>query len=170
MAKGKKAGNKQPLNQFEDGNQFWRKRSKHGRDVIFSDPDIMWEAACEYFQYETQNTLKEHKVFGTGYSANADKMRPFSLIGLCLFLGVNTTYFHDFKSSKACTSDFSNIIATIEEVIYKQQFDGAAAGLLNTNIIARKLGLVNREDITTNDESLNGFDALMKASTSDSED
>lgn len=168
MAKGNKKENKKETpNQFEPGNQFWRKRSKHGRDAIFSDPQIMWEAACEYFEYETQNTLKEEKVFGTGYSAKLDKMRPFSLIGLCLFLGVNTTYFHDFKASKGCTPDFSNIITTIEEVIYKQQFDGAAAGLLNTNIIARKLGLVDRKDVTTNDESLNGFDELMKAASCD---
>lgn len=168
MAKGNKKEHKASTpNQFEQGNQFWKKRSKHGRDAIFSDPQVMWEAACEYFEYETQNTLKEEKVFGTGYSAKVDKMRPFSLIGLCLFLGVNTRYFTQFKNTEACTSDFSTIIDTIEEVIYKQQFDGAAAGLLNTNIIARKLGLVDRKDVTTNDESLNGFDELMKAASGD---
>lgn len=153
-----------------EGNQWWKRRSKHGRDVIFSDPNKMWEAACEYFEFADSNLLKSEKVFGTGLRMNEAKMRPFSLKGLCIFLGVNERYFTQFKASIACTEDFSTIISMIEDVIYQQQYDGAAAGLLNANIISRSLGLVNREDLTTNDESLNGFDALMKASTSDSED
>ena len=33
------------------GNQFWKLRSKHGRDKLFATPDLLWEAACEYFAY-----------------------------------------------------------------------------------------------------------------------
>lgn len=169
MAKEKKQDKKQTPNQFEQGNQFWRRRSKHGRDAIFSDPVIMWEAACEYFEYATENVLQSQKAFGTGLVMTENKMRPFSFRGLCLFLGVHTTYFNEFKQGQSFTPDFSQVICMIEDVIYQQQYDGAAAGLLNANIISRSLGLVNREDLTTNDESLNGFDALMKASSQDDE-
>ena len=37
------------------GNQFWKLHSKHGRDTLFSTPDLMWEAACEYFQWCDDN-------------------------------------------------------------------------------------------------------------------
>ena len=32
-------------------NQFWKLRSKHGRDKIFKTPKILWEAACDYFEW-----------------------------------------------------------------------------------------------------------------------
>ena len=35
---------------FGENNQFWKQRTKHGRDKIFTDPQILWEAACEYFE------------------------------------------------------------------------------------------------------------------------
>lgn len=33
------------------GNQFWKLRSKHGRDRLFETPDLLWEAATEYFNW-----------------------------------------------------------------------------------------------------------------------
>ncbi len=41
------------------GNQFWKLRSKHGRDKIFADPETMWEAACDYFQWCVDTPLME---------------------------------------------------------------------------------------------------------------
>jgi len=41
---------------------------------------------------------------------------------------------------------FSTVIADIEAVIKSQKFQGAAAGLLNANIIARDLGLADKSD------------------------
>ena len=32
------------------GNRFWEVRSKHGRDKILKTPEIMWEAAKQYFE------------------------------------------------------------------------------------------------------------------------
>jgi hypothetical protein len=64
-------------------------------------------------------------------------------------LDVNTLYFRDFKESElGKTNDFSQIIARIENVIYSQKFTAAAAGLLNANIIARELGLADKQDVT----------------------
>ena len=33
------------------GNQFWKIRSKHGRDKLFATPELMLEAAMEYFEW-----------------------------------------------------------------------------------------------------------------------
>ncbi|HKG67813.1 MAG TPA: terminase small subunit, partial [Segetibacter sp.] len=71
--------------------------------------------------------------------------RPFTLYGLCRYLGVNTKYFNDFK--KTASEDFSEVIRRIEEVIKMQKLEGAMVGAFNANIVARDLGLTDRQEI-----------------------
>ena len=33
----------------------WMLRSKHGRDKLFATPELLWDAACEYFQWCDEN-------------------------------------------------------------------------------------------------------------------
>ncbi|MGH1520546.1 terminase small subunit [Chryseobacterium sp. JK1] len=135
------------------GNQFWKLRSKHGRDKIFTSPDILWEEACKYFEWNEKNPLIEVDYKGKdAYRVELYKIQAFSLHGLCLFLGVNTAYFRQFKqgldkNNENSENDFSTVITRIEETIYHQKFVGAAAGLLSPNIIARDLGLVDKKEI-----------------------
>lgn len=49
------------------GNQFWKRRSKHGRDKLFKTPDVLWEAACEYFQWCDDNPLLEERLYQFSY-------------------------------------------------------------------------------------------------------
>jgi hypothetical protein len=133
-------------------NDFWKRRTKHGRDKLFASPELLLQAACEYFQYCEDNPLNEVKVFGTGLRANVPKMRAMTLSGLCLYLGCNEAYFRQFKSNlPQGEQGFSTVIDQIETVIYNQKFQGASAGLLNANIISRDLGLAERSnvDVTT---------------------
>ena len=44
------------------GNKFWMLRSKHGRDKLFSTPELLWEAACEYFQWCDENPWLSKKA------------------------------------------------------------------------------------------------------------
>jgi len=145
------------------GNEFWKLRTKHGRDKIFATPEIMWDAACEYFSYITDNPLQEQQIikYKDDYEkVTLDKVRPFTLMGLCLFLGVNVQYFTDFEESlkgknDKVSKDFSFIVTHIRETIYNQKFEGASAGFFNPNIIARDLGLMDKTDITTNGKDVN---------------
>ena len=132
------------------GNRFWELRSKHGRDKIFSSPDVMWEAACEYFQWCEDNPLVEIDYRGKDATeVRLPKMRAFTLQGLCIFLECDTTYFRQFKiQDRINKDDFIPIITRIEEIIYNQKFTGAAAGFLNPNIIARDLGLSDKTETT----------------------
>lgn len=142
------------------GNQFWKLRSKHGRNKLFATPELMWEAAEEYFEWCEENPLIEIDYRGKDVEqVELPKMRPFTLHGLCGYLDCNTLYFNDFQSSLAgkkdkLSKDFSIIITRIREVIYNQKFSGAAAGFLNPNIIARDLGLTDKTDLTTAGEKL----------------
>ena len=133
------------------GNKFWTLRSKHGRDKLFATPELLWKAACEYFEWCDENPLKEEKVFqyqGEIIRADVSKMRAMTMVGLCFYLHCNEAYFRTFKSQlPENEKDFNTIICDIEAIVYSQKFAGAAADLLNANIIARDLGLADRSKI-----------------------
>lgn len=135
------------------GNNFWEIRSKHGRDPLFSDPILMWEAAVEYFQWCIDNPLIEIDFRGKdAEKVELPKMRAFTIHGLTSYLECNVGYFNDFEAALknkpgALAKDFSLVIARIKETIYNQKFTGAAAGFLNPNIIARDLGLSEKQEI-----------------------
>lgn len=127
------------------GNKFWKRRTKHGRDKIFSSHEALFAACCEYFEWVESNPLMEHKVFqhqGVIVTADVPKMRAMTIGGLCIFLGINQTTWFAWRAD----DDFSDVIARAEEIIREQKFTGAAADLLNPNIIARDLGLRDKQD------------------------
>lgn len=154
------------------GNQFWKIRSRHGRKKLFSTPKILEREAFKYFQWCIDNPLIEAQVVkGREYTkggedspdneetktskpyviAELPKMRAFTMEGLCHFLRCNKGYFNDFDknikdSKEQIDKDFSVIITHIREIIYRQKFEGAAAGFLNANIIARDLGLSDKRE------------------------
>ena len=82
------------------GNQFWKQRATHGRDKIFKTPDIMLDAAFEYFQWTEDNPLKKAIVYQGAVSDESEElMRAMTIKGLCIFWGVNTFYLNDFTSN-----------------------------------------------------------------------
>lgn len=141
------------------GNKFWLARAKHGRTKIFSTPEMLWESCCEYFQWCEDNPLTEQKIFhaqGVITKDTVTKMRAMTISGLCIFLGIGTSTWGDYRNDK----DLSVVITQVETIIYDQKFSGAAADMLNANIIARDLGLADKKEVkeTTNevsDEDLN---------------
>lgn len=147
------------------GNQFWKLRSKHGRDTLFSTPEILWEAACEYFEWCDKKPWKKNEAVKSGDKSGkiikVPTQRPYSMSGLCLYLGCNQSYFYQFK--ERCGEDFSNIITRIEDIIETQQFEGAVVGAFNANIIARKLGLADKKEIDGSMSVHNQFDGMTEA-------
>lgn len=128
------------------GNQFWKARSKHGRDRLFASADLLWEACCEYFEWVEANPLWEMKAFayqGVVTQEPVPKMRAMTLDGLCLFLDIEYETWRTWRNEK---NDYSVIVAKADKVIRDQKFAGAAADLLNANIIARDLGLAEKQE------------------------
>ncbi len=135
------------------GNQFWKARAKHGRDKIFKTPELMLEAAFDYFEWVGDNPLTKAIIYQGEVSDKPEKlMRAMTIKGLCIYWGVNTQYLNDFMGNldleKKESKDFSSVINTIKEIIETQKFEGASAGLLNPNIIARDLGLADTRQLT----------------------
>lgn len=142
------------------GNQFWKARSKHGRNRLFASAELLWEACCEYFQWVEDNPLLEMKPFayqGVVIQEPVAKMRAMTINGLCLFLDIDETTWRAWRE----VDDFSTVVSKAEKIIYEQKFTGAAADLLNPNIIARDLGLADKKDIGSSDGSMTprGIDA-----------
>lgn len=146
------------------GNKFWQLRSKHGRDKLFATPELLWEAACEYFQWCDDNPLYETKVINHKdlgiVQEPVPKMRAYTLTGLCLYMNCNTQYFNNFESNNKENKDFSVMLTRIRETIYTQKFEGAASELFNASIIARDLGLSDKKDISGKMKIDPGYDIL----------
>jgi len=140
-------------------------RKKHGRDKLFATPELLWEAACEYFKWVDENPFIESKPMVVSNGGNAGSSiemaeipvkRAYTLHGLCIYLDCGTAYFRNFKQSlPENEKDFKSVIAKIEEAIYEQQFTGASSGFFKENIIARSLGLKDQRDITSNGNEIN---------------
>ena len=128
------------------GNQYWRLRSKDGRDRIFETPDDLAKAAEEYFNWIDDNPLQEEQIVKYKDSftiGKVSKMRPYTIHGLCNYIDIAVSTFMEYEKLK----DFSKVTTRIRQIIYNQKFEGAAAGFLNPNIIARDLGLSDKKEI-----------------------
>lgn len=144
-------------------NEFWKARSSHGRKKILKSPEYLLESANEYFQWCLNNPLME-SVVSAGKILELPKMRAMTISGLCIFLGIGVKTFDDYSNSqKDSYKDFSHVTTYIREVLRTQKFEGAAAGFLNANIIARDLGL---KDETKTEITVNPFLDLMKDASS----
>ena len=129
--------------QFQAGNKFWLVRSSHGRNPKFKDAEQLRDACYEYFQWVEDNPLLEEKIFHSQGIITKDtisKMRAMTIGGICIFLDIDRTTWENYRNNP----DFFRITKEVEEIIYNQKFTGAAADLLNANIIARELGLADK--------------------------
>jgi hypothetical protein len=132
------------------GNRFWEARSSHGRKPIFASPEDLWTACQEYFAWVEDNPLWEDKV--TSYQGENKheplaKMRAMTLDGLWIFLDIGRQTWYDY----AAREGFTEVTTRVDSVIRSQKFAGAAADLLNANIIARDLGLADKSELSGKD-------------------
>lgn len=124
-------------------NQFWKLRSKHGRDKLFKTPELLWEEACEYFQWCEDHPIEAEDNKGTRNVNKVKYNRPFTIKGFCLYCNATEHWYYEFKKALKpnIDKDFLYICHKIEDIIYNQKFEGAIIGIYNANIIARDLGL-----------------------------
>lgn len=128
------------------GNRFWETRSSHGRSPKFESPDDMWDAATQYFAWVEDNPIMEAKLVsfqGASVLEQVPLMRAMTIEGLCLYMDID----HQTLSNYETKEDFFGVVKKIKNVIKQQKFEGASAGLLNSNIIARDLGLKDSTEL-----------------------
>ncbi|WP_417444629.1 DNA-packaging protein [Joostella sp.] len=152
----------------EIGNQYWKLRSKDGRDKIFKTPEDLSEAINDYFQWCLLNPILESQVVKGRFVEEDEKdgevikivknfeivevpkMRPFTIEGMCNYLDISVEGFKLYEKR----NDFIGVTTRARQIIYNQKFEGAASNQLNPNIIARDLGLIDKKDLTTDGDKI----------------
>jgi len=130
---------------FQPGNSFWKKRSSHGRNPIFDDPEKLRSACFEYFQWIEENPILEEKIFhfqGRITRTHSNKMHMMTISGLCLFLDISDETWSNYRRNP----DFVGIVTEAERIIANQKLSGSAADMLNANIVCREMGLRDRQE------------------------
>lgn len=134
--------------------KIWTRKRKGGCVPEFLHSDHLWSAACEYFEWAVANPLIEQKpmsIAGELVIAEIEKPRVFTFEAMCLYLDVSHRSYMRWRKDER----FMDACEKIDAVVYSQKFEGAAAGFFNANLISRDLGLAEKQDLTTNGESLN---------------
>lgn len=146
------------------GNEYYLLRTTNGREKKYT-PGRLLKIANEYFDWCVKNPLKEEQLFhyqGKVVSKDVKKMRPFTLEGLCNYADIVVNTFKNYAKceitdnmtdkERKVAEDFLIVTTRIRQIIDNQQFEGAAANLLNSSIIASKLGMINKQEISGDPE------------------
>lgn len=119
-------------------------RSRSATCFFFTARDV--ERAVEYFKWCGQHQLVEEKIGffqGEPTSGFVGHKRPMTISGLCVFLNISRETWYNYKKN----AEYFDIVKSIDDVMFEQKFAGAAVGLFNANIIARDLGLTDKQEI-----------------------
>ncbi|MEB3419916.1 terminase small subunit [Salipiger marinus] len=135
---------------FLPGNRIWEANPNPGRQPTFADGDELWTAAVEYFEWCHENPLLEDQLVtfqGIATHEPVAKVRALTQRGLCLFLGISMETWRGWRTPDhdLYRPDLADTIDRIEGVIWEQKFTHAAAGLLVHGLIARELGLADKQ-------------------------
>ena len=143
------------------GNQYWKKRSKHGRDKIIKSPEALAESSDEYFQWCVNNPVIQKEWKGKPLElVETPHPRAFKKNELARFCGVaqwRTLEELCGKKDEEQTQiqkDFSQVLTRIEGIIADMKYTYAVVGMFNSTIVARDLSLKDRHDHTTDDDKL----------------
>lgn len=121
---------------------------KTGRPSRFKNPKQFLSECCEYFQWANDNPWIKKEAVKSGDNAgmiiDIPTQRPYTIAGLCLRLGVNQSTFYEYEKQK----EYSEVVAYVRGQIDNQQFEGASVGAFNPNLIARRLGLMEKQEHT----------------------
>lgn len=141
------AGRDETTGRFLPGNRLWEARSSAGPKPIFEVPEDLKACILEYFQWAADNPLVEVRPMkgegGCVELVSVPKMRAMTTSGLCLFLDVSRQTWENWKKNRP---DLVDICTWAESCIRTQKLEGAAANLLNASIIAREIGLGEKNE------------------------
>ena len=75
-----------------------------------------------------------------------------------MFAFLSIPHLDDYKKR----ADFSGIITHIGNIMFSQKFIGASAGIFNSSIIAKELGLIDKKEVKqeTTKLKIKGLDKL----------
>ena len=133
--------------------ELWEIARGPGQPPKFNTPQEMWELAVKYFEWCGEKVILEDKVFSFQGEQTHDFIthkRPMTQKGLCVHLGIGVSTWHNYKNN----DEFLEVTDAIEDIMFENKFSGAAVGMFNANIIARDLGLTDKQEITMDNANI----------------
>lgn len=139
---------------FKEGNQFWKLRSKHGRDTIIKDPKFLSQSADEYFQLCIETPIITFDYRGKdNEKVFFEHPKVFKKEEFARFCDV--AQWRTIEQLKEKSDDFLQVITRIENIIADQKYEFAVVGIFKENIIARDLGLKDERKLEVTDNTNN---------------
>jgi len=74
-----------------------------------------------------------------------------SISGFVTFAAMDLSTWYEYES----LPQYTQVTSRIRQMFFSQKFEGAASGLLESNIIARELGLSEKQEVTNTKIQIN---------------
>ena len=121
-------------------------------------PEKMWEYFLAYVEHERNNPMLKREYVGKdGNEVNTPLQVPITFEGFECYLQdqdiIEDLGKYSANTDKAYT-EYVTIISRIRQNCFVQNFKGASVGLFNANIIAKKLGLIEKSQTTIVEQQL----------------
>ena len=126
---------------------------------LIETPERLLQLFKDYVKHESENPM--HRIDYVGKEGKQVKTAletPITFDGFEVYLfqkGIINDLGDYSKNKDGRYSDYAPIIAYIRKHCYIHNFKGAAVKLFDPNLIARKLGIKDSSDVTTNGQSIN---------------
>tara|TARA_R110000772_G_scaffold31754_3_gene78079 strand:+ start:6551 stop:6973 length:423 start_codon:yes stop_codon:yes gene_type:complete len=125
-------------------------KNKVGRPKKLKSPEELWGHFQKYVE-ERPSRAKPKGVWDAKQSITAQVMMevPLTWLGFSAWLSMNNVIadINDYKTNKDGIYDkFSDIIKKIDTIIKSDMIEGATSGIYKENIIARMLGLADKQE------------------------
>lgn len=149
------------------GNQYWRERldmSVDGRKLSVED---FTQKVKEYIERCVNEKLIETDWVGKdAIQVNRPHMIVMSIWGVCAYCGIDVVTWREWKKDQK----YSPIVTRAEQIFRSYNIEGASAGMLNQNIIARLEGLNENLDVTSAGEKISTTVIVQDQSTKENLD
>ena len=130
----------------------------------------LWKVSCEYFEWVNENPWmlieqprqpqklpKDYskRKYGsienfTSQVVKIPQQRAYSIEALCNYLDISKSTFERY-SKESEYETYWDTCSRIKQIIDAQHFEGGMVGAFNANIVTRKLGLADKQELTGKD-------------------
>ena len=128
------------------------------KQKYIESPEKLWEYFLSYVEHERNNPLFKRDYVGKdGNEVDTPLQVPITFEGFECYLQDQNIISHlsDYSANKdGKYQSYSTIISRIRQNCFVQNFKGAAVGLFNPNLIAKKLGLIDKVQNTIIEQPL----------------